>query len=84
MDLLLLGHEGGTVYNGPLRLTTPYFLSIGLGKYGGNITQESLQEFLSSPDGSIPFLDGQASHPFLFLLLVSARPECLADTMSGI
>ena len=59
MDLLLLGHEGGTVYNGPLRLTTPYFLSIGLGDYGAGITQESLQSIVCSPDASIPFLDGQ-------------------------
>jgi len=48
------------VYNGPLRLTTPYFLSIGLGSYGGGtMSHESLQDIVSSPDASIPFLDGQ-------------------------
>ena len=64
MDLLLLGHEGGTVYSGPLRLTTPYFLSIGLGSYGAGLTQESLRGMVCSPDASVPFLDGQVSlHP---------------------
>lgn len=64
MDLLLLGHEGGAVYCGPLRLTTPYFLSIGLGNYGAGITQESLQSIACCPDASVPFLDGQVLfHP---------------------
>ena len=59
IDLLLLGREGRTVYNGPLRLITPYFLSIGLGNYGGDLSRESLQDIASSPDTRIPFLDGQ-------------------------
>ena len=67
MDLLLLGHGGGTVYNGPLRLTTPYFLSIGLGDYGAGTTCESLRRVACSPDASVPFLDGQVppthTHP---------------------
>ena len=61
MDLLLLGQEGGTVYNGPLRLTTPYFLSIGLGDYGAGLTQGSLQSIVAAPNASVPFLDGQVA-----------------------
>ena len=53
MDLLLLGQEGGTVYNGPLRLTTPYFLSIGLGDYGDGLTQGSLQSIVAAHNASV-------------------------------
>ena len=59
IDVLLLGPEGSLVYNGPLRLTVPYFLSVSMDIYSGGPSQESLQELVSSPDASTPFLDGQ-------------------------
>ena len=59
IDVLLLGPEGSLVYSGPLRLTVPYFLSIGVDIYGSSPSQESLQSIVCSPDASTPFLDGQ-------------------------
>ena len=76
VDLLLLGQEGSTVYNGPLRLTTPYFLSIGLGDYGAGITQQSLRRVVCSPDASVPFLDGQ-----VVTLICTFRPALLTCMM---
>ena len=80
VDLLLLGCQGGTVYNGPQRLITPYLLSIGLGNYGGDMSKESLQDIVSSPGTRIPFLDGQVSPsatshdgPSMGLLLCSSH-----------
>lgn len=58
MDILLLSRDGLTVYNGPLRLTVPYFMSIGLGGLG-RCTEDTLLDIVSSPEASTPLLDGQ-------------------------
>lgn len=59
VDILLLSRDGHTVYNGPLRLTVPYFLSIGLGGLGRGCTEDALLDIVSSPEASTPLLDGQ-------------------------
>lgn len=57
VDLLLLSRDGATVYNGPLRLTVPYFLSIGVANLG--CSEEALRDIVSNSDISTPLLDGQ-------------------------
>lgn len=59
VDILLLSRDGLTVYNGPLRLTVPYFMSIGLGGLGRSCTEDTLLDIVSSPEASTPLLDGQ-------------------------
>ncbi|EIE24788.1 hypothetical protein COCSUDRAFT_62198 [Coccomyxa subellipsoidea C-169] len=60
VDILLLSRDGLTVYNGPLRLTVPYFLSIGLGGLGRGCSDDTLLDIVSSPEASTPLLDGQS------------------------
>lgn len=57
VDVLMLSRNGATVYNGPLRLALPYFLSIGVGDVACSV--EAFRDILASPDVSTPLLDGQ-------------------------
>lgn len=59
VDILLLSPDGQTVYNGPLRLAVPYFLSVGLGSLGRECSEAALLDIVSSAEASTPLLAGQ-------------------------
>lgn len=82
VDILLLSRDGLTVYNGPLRLTVPYFLSIGLGGLGRGCSEDTLLDIVSSPEASTPLLDGQVGDSFL-IDIPSSHRESVFYLMGG-
>jgi hypothetical protein len=61
MDLLLLSRDGSTVYNGPLRLIVPYFLSLGIGCV--ECHDAALRDIVACPEATAHVLEGKVSLP---------------------
>ena len=59
VDLLLLDGNGAAVYNAPLRLATPYLLSLGIPAGPQGCSEAFLLDLAASPDAGSPLLGAQ-------------------------